>query len=603
MDAVGSGSIPAPASLTTHVPAPVPVADSAPVAFFHLVKGLPSAVRTFGLSNVLEGIVLTQFGAAWRAIRAVPVLRTWMNRFLISHTIGKMPPRPNALSTWGDYASWESLTDRTYSDRHLPPAPMASFQSLPSADAVAELFQRPAGKMKAGKSSVLFTYFAQWFTDGFLRTDYLDPRKNNSNHDIDLSNLYGLDREASWTLRAKVGGRLASQVLNGEEYPPAFLGGDGQVRPEYAKLRMGQLLAVLQGKVQMPPRADGVDRARLFEGFGEVLGREPIDPLLFAMGGDRINSVVGFVAMNVLFLREHNRICGELERAYPRWDDERLFQTTRNILIGVLTKIVINEYINHITPYQFPFSLDPGGFENHRWYRQNWMAIEFNLLYRWHSLVPDSYVIGGHEYPLAQTFFRNELVVNRGLGGILADATAQQAGQIGLRNTPALLCPVERGGVVLGRYARLRGYNDYRELCRFRRVTSFEQITGDPEIGGRLKDLYGTVDRLEYFPGMFAEDAIAGSVVSYLIGRLVSVDAFSQVMTNPLLSANLFHSETFTREGLKILESTESLSDIVHRNIPAGTGPWRIGLAFKGGGSVSGPGEGVPTGPAGVAVG
>ncbi len=49
--------------------------------------------------------------------------------------------------------------------------------------------------IESEKSTVLFSYFAQWFTDGFLRGDYRDPLKNTSNHDIDLSNLYGLKSE------------------------------------------------------------------------------------------------------------------------------------------------------------------------------------------------------------------------------------------------------------------------------------------------------------------------------------------------------------------------------------------------------------------------
>ena len=40
------------------------------------------------------------------------------------------------------------------------------------------------------RSTVLFAYFAQWFTDGFLRGDAhvaRDPRRNSSNHEIDLT--------------------------------------------------------------------------------------------------------------------------------------------------------------------------------------------------------------------------------------------------------------------------------------------------------------------------------------------------------------------------------------------------------------------------------
>ena len=563
-----------------------------------LIRGFRSAIRSLGAANVVEAIILTKFGAAWAFVQRIKPLNAYLNRTLINRAIVKIPPRPNALSTLADYPSWASLTDRSYSSRHLPPAE-SSGAPLPDSGEVAELFRRPAGAMKPGKSSVLFTYFAQWFTDGFLRTDYSNPLKNTSNHDIDLSNLYGLAPASTAALRSHVDGKLASQWINGEEYPPDFYR-DGVEDPAYADLQMAKLLRALPmmaGGPESSPRpastpvdarhpgsarAETSSRATLFSGFRDVLARKPIDPRMFAMGGDRTNSFVGFTAMNVLFLREHNRICDELksQKSGAGWDDERLFQTARNILIGVLTKIVVEDYINHITPYKFQFHLQPGVFENCRWYRQNWMAVEFNLLYRWHGLTPDSYSIGGGEYALKDTLFRNELLIGRGLAPLLADASAQRAGHIGLRNTPDLLLPVEQGSIELGRAARLRGYNEYRQLCGLPRATSFEQISSNPTTQQALKDLYGTVDRVEYYPGIFAENDVAGAVVSFVIGRLVSVDAFSQALTNPLLSRQLYKAQTFTEKGIEVIESTSTLADVVRRNRQGSPESRRIAMAF-----------------------
>ena len=187
-------------------------------------------------------------------------------------------------------------------------------------------------------------------------------------------------------------------------------------------------------------------------------------------------------------------------RRIPRRDDEQLFQTARNVLIVLLIKIVIEEYINHITPYHFKFRLQPAAFEGRAWYRQNWMAIEFNLLYRWHGLVPDTYRIGGREIPLAQMDFHNRPLIDRGLGGLLEDASRQPAGRIGLFNTPEEILEVEKKSIELGRLAELDTYNAYRKLCKFPEVTSFDQISGDPRVQDALKDLYKSVDRIEYLP-------------------------------------------------------------------------------------------------------
>jgi prostaglandin-endoperoxide synthase 2 len=392
----------------------------------------------------------------------------------------------------------------------------------------------------------MFAYFAQWFTDGFLRSDrspQRDPRKNDTSHELDLTPLYGPHPQITEALRAHEGGRLKSQTLAGAEYPPYLYEG-GKIKPEFADLSV-----VRPGQIP-PDRFDG----------------------LFATGSDTTNSQIGFVMLNVLFLREHNRIAGELQRAYPAWDDERLFATARNILIVLLIKIVIEEYINHIAPYFFQLQADPSPFKNERWNRPNWMAIEFNLLYRWHGLIPRTL----HGEPVWKTIFNPAMVVERGVAGLIDDASHQRAGRVGVFNTDPALRAVELASIREGRAAELAPYNDYRELASFPRVTGFDQITGDEATQSALKDLYGHVDRIEFFPGLFAEDARPNSVLPSLIGRMVGVDAFSQALTNPLLAPRVFNEQTFSPLGMEIIGSTRRLSDILHRNVPESPGSYLV---------------------------
>src|SRR4051812_32083388 len=68
-------------------------------------------------------------------------------------------PRPRPLTLAGDYTSWISLTDRSFSGRHLPPAPAGT--QLPAEADVLDLFRRPPGGEKpATDTSVLFLLFA-----------------------------------------------------------------------------------------------------------------------------------------------------------------------------------------------------------------------------------------------------------------------------------------------------------------------------------------------------------------------------------------------------------------------------------------------------------
>ena len=89
---------------------------------------------------------------------------------------------------------------------------------LPPEKDVVALYRRERF-VPATDTSVMFMFFAQWFTDSFLRTSLTDWRKNESNHEIDLCQIYGRTIEQTNLLRSLSGGRLKSQMIDGEEYP------------------------------------------------------------------------------------------------------------------------------------------------------------------------------------------------------------------------------------------------------------------------------------------------------------------------------------------------------------------------------------------------
>jgi prostaglandin-endoperoxide synthase 2 len=521
----------------------------------------PRSTAKDGLQNQIEAFVTTHGTPIWKLIQSVPPVRSVVNGALTNLAIMKFPTRPNPFSTMADYTSWASLTDRTFSSRHLPAAEGVG-PVLPGVDEFKDLFWRYEF-IESPKSTVLFSYFAQWFTDGFLRSDRpippaaFDPRKNQSNHEIDLTNLYGLTPDIARQLRTLEGGLLKSQQIRGEEFP-LYLYENGERKPEFSLITVA-----------------GIDTPNPYK-------LEIATDKLFAMGSDTSNLQVGFVMHNVLFLREHNRIARQLAEAYPGWDDDRLFATARNIMTVLLMKIVVEDYINHITPTIFQISLEPHDFPNEPWYRQNWMAAEFNLLYRWHSLVPSSYRIAGQDVPIENTLFNNEIVMTNGLGALFEAASHQVAGQVGLRNTPGeFLWDVEKISMQIGRDIKLRSYNDYRELASLPRVTDFDQITGNVEVREELRRLYGDVDNIEFYVGLFAEEVPKNGVLPGLIGRMVALDAFSQVYTNPLLSPRVYNEKTFSALGMEIIRSTKTLSQIVNRNVPYRPGGYFVSMTRK----------------------
>jgi prostaglandin-endoperoxide synthase 2 len=543
-----------------------------------------------GFSNKLQTYLLTNFKPLWAIVQRIDFLNRKVNKFLVNSAIYKAPTRPYPFSLMtldkyipgtkdqrfskvegyvpdlglpknpDAYTSWQSLNDRTYTGRHLPPDPEFNRpENLPKLEDLAVLFRKKKDQdgqeitRMADKSTLLFPYWVQWFTDGFLRKDANNWLKNTSNHHIDLTPVYGLTPDSTNLLRSFQGGKLKSQILKGEEYPLFFYENpaEGTVKPE-------------------------------FQGLYEPLNDEKrlnatLKAKLFAMGVERANIQIGYVMFNVLCLREHNRLCDVLARAYPDWDDERLFQTARSTLMAIIMKIVVEEYINHLTPYHFNFFVDPPSFTNERWYRTNWMTMEFSLVYRWHSALPSQITYDSEKIGMEKSLWNNQLLIDRGLGSLFEEASSQPAGRIGFFNTDDFLVEMtELASVRLGRQAQMASYNDYREMCGYARVTDFDQITGDSEVQQLLKKLYGNVDNIEFYVGLYAEDVRENSALAPLIGRLVGIDAFSQAFTNPLLAEQIFNERTFSPVGWDVLQKTNSLSDLVNRNTPKGDRSYKV---------------------------
>lgn len=502
-----------------------------------------------------------RFGPVWRILQRVPPAEKVVNRYLINQGINSLPPRPYRLSTKRDFTTQDTLVDKTYNCRQVEPTDDVEPRTDPDPAKVVELFRREEF-IPCQKSTVLFAYVAQWFTDGFLRSDrknvdndVRDIRRNESTHEVDLAQLYGLDDTETNILRDKRNPMLLAHVGEiGEELPPDLYDADGARVGQFADLRV------------VGTKKAHVDNAQLL-----------------AMGSDVSNSQIGYAMLNTLFLREHNRIAREIARDNPKWDEDRVFYAARSVLTVLLIRVVIEQYINHIHPFHFQFRLDARGFDKQPWMRPNWVAVEFNLLYRWHSLIPDELDVGSQTLALEQSMFRTkDLLSTHGLAAVVDSASRQPAGRVGLRNTPELLLyRADLPSILAGREVRLRGYNDYRAACKLPRAKTFEDISSDPRTSQALRDLYGHVDEVEFYVGLFAEDSRPNSVLSPLIGRMVLPHAFSQLLTNPLFSPEVYNEKTFSSTGMRMIKQTRTLGDIVARNISSGTKMPLVALTRK----------------------
>lgn len=518
----------------------------------------------------------------------LPFVMKWANRRAIEEYCDLSVPRPRPFSLASSYTSWKSLTDKSFTGRHLPAD--ESQRPMPDIKEVSELWARGDGEeIPSTDTSVLFGYFAQWFTDSFLRTSLDDRRKNTSNHDIDLCQIYGLNEEKTDILRLKKNGKLRYQVINGEIYPPYLFSSKVTAK-------------ALQ-------ECDGIDACQALFGAGaetedgslpnfsklhelskmKVMYRSATNEQLkkmFVTGLEHGNSSIGYTSMNTLFLREHNRICDVLIAAghgkgmAPNDFDDYIFEVTRNIIIVLFLKIMLKDYVRQAANVNIPFALDPKIGTGKPWKRSNWISIEFNLLYRWHSLIPDHLIIDENSYSSDE--FRNnpKLVIEKGISKILSEASLQKAGKIGLRNTPKLFftpmpmvekdiitnSSIQERTVKMARDANLQPFNAYRKAFGMKPYTTFEQLSDDQEVISKLKELYHHVDDVEFMVGIFAEKHRPNHMLGELMFKMVAYDAFTHAFSNPLVSPEIFNSNTFTKKGMQIIEDTNSFEEIVIRN-------------------------------------
>ena len=322
------------------------------------------------------------------------------------------------------------------------------------------------------------------------------------------------------------------------------------------------------GRWRSSPSSTGLFDERFV--IDTILGNAPDDrkDSVFAVGLEHGNSTIGSTILNTLFLREHNRIAGVLASEYPDWDDDRLFETTRMIMIVLELKLVVEEYIRHIGPFDFAIEAVPFIADEERWNRPNWIAIEFNLLYRWHSLVPDddrgrrrgADLAGVHEQQPAGHLARPRVAGRAVLTGARRQDRVARTPRGSWSTGPTPDRPsLEERTIALMRQARLRSFNDYRESYGLSRMKSFAELTSDTSscANGSRPCTTTTSSSLEWYVGIFAEEYPDYLMMGELLTTMVANDAFTQALTNPLLARNVFNEATFSAAGMEIINADQ----------------------------------------------
>ena len=63
------------------------------------------------------------------------------------------------------------------------------------------------------------------------------------------------------------------------------------------------------------------------------------------LGDSRVNEHHGLTGMHTLWVREHNRVAKELQKYHNNWDNEKLFEEARRIVIAEYQHIIYKEWL------------------------------------------------------------------------------------------------------------------------------------------------------------------------------------------------------------------------------------------------------------------
>ncbi len=333
---------------------------------------------------------------------------------------------------------------------------------------------------------------------------------------LDGSMVYGSSQSVADTLRTFSGGKLKTQVINGEELLP-------------------------------------------YKTEANVPTANPLmlpDAILFSAGDTRVNEQIGLTAIHTLMVREHNRIATNLQKRLDQGEtdlsnaflasgltteDEFLYQASRKVIGAQIQVITYNEFL----PLLLGDGLTPYTGYNSTVNAQ--ISEEFaNAAFRFgHTTLSLALIQADNHHrilnqiSLADAFFNPQEISENGIDSLLMGLASQKSQEFdpflvdSVRN---FLFSAASGGndlasvnIARGREVGLGSLNRVRLSLGLIPYTHFAEINADPLIINRLSAIYASVDDIDLWVGGLAEisfqtDALLGETF-----RVILLDQFMRL--------------------------------------------------------------------------
>ena len=312
---------------------------------------------------------------------------------------------------------------------------------------------------------------------------------------IDASNVYGSDATRAAELRTFTDGKLATSA--------------GGLLPGYNTAGLGN-----------------------DDPFG-------LGSALFLAGDVRANEQVGLTATHALFVREHNRLADLIKAQDPLLSDEEIYQTARKIVGAEMQAITYNEFLPAMLGTTAPTA---GAYVYDNTVDASITNAFATAAFRYgHSmqssdikLVENNGVDAG-SLSLAAAFFNPTYLgsdpskVELVLKGLATQYAQENDAYLVDEIRNFLFGPPGAGGMDLGALDIQRGrdhglqrYNKSREAYGLPMANSFADISSDPTVQAALASIYPSVNMVDLWVGIIAEDHMPGSSIGELANVIIA---------------------------------------------------------------------------------
>ncbi|XP_067000674.2 chorion peroxidase [Anabrus simplex] len=332
---------------------------------------------------------------------------------------------------------------------------------------------------------------------------------------------------------------LVSHFVDGSQ----LYGTNPKMAAELRTFKNGQLLVANDFGRELPPFSRDPDHCGAVE-EGNVC---------FHSGDTRTNQMIGLVVLDLLFLREHNRLAAGLSTLNPHWSDEVLYQEARRIVIAEIQHILYSEWLPIVvglpamedyrlvvTSGDHSFDYDPDVNPS--------TTSEFSVAaFRFGHSTADGLLKITNRRRMEEQIFLPDVLFNPSrmrrrefYDRYLDMLSSQPMQQVDTAFTQALTNYMFHGnnpfGVDLvsiniqrGRDHGIATYNDFRELSGLPRAVSFEDFQDrfSPQAIETLQQVYHSPEDVDLFVGGLLEEPVPGALVGPTFLGIIA-DQFSR---------------------------------------------------------------------------